>query len=338
VIEADLVGLPEPVQRWLRWSNVVGTAYPATVRLRQAGEFRMGQDRGWMPFTAEEYYTTDPPGYVWTVTFRMAPLMTVSGRDRYADGQASILMRLLSLIPVANDHSPGLDQGAMLRFLNETMWFPAGVLSPYIAWEPSDATSAVATMRHGGVSASATFVFDDQGRLTNMTAERFDNARKAILPWSTPISDYGQFASIRVPVQGAGVWQYEQGEFPYIRLRVTDLEYNRPERYRRRRLTASGEQPHRRGRYPNGAPGVNAGPQQPAPADPEQTGGGGAGPPGAVGRHGGVLGQEEAEGAFVRLRGEPRGGVRARGDPGAALEEFIAVAIEGLSRSRRRSA
>ncbi len=234
VTEADLVGLPEPVQRWLRWSNVVGTAYPVTVRLRQEGEFRMGQDRGWMPFTAEEYYTTDPPGYVWKVTFRMAPLMTVRGRDRYADGQASILMRLLSLIPVANDHSPGLNQGAMLRFLNETMWFPAGVLSAYIAWEPRDATSAVATMRYGRVSAAATFLFDEQGRLTNMTAERFDNAKKAMLPWSTPISDYGEFAGIRVPVQGAGVWHYEQGEFPYIRLRVTGLQYNRPEPYRRR--------------------------------------------------------------------------------------------------------
>jgi hypothetical protein len=164
----------------------------------------------------------------------MAPLVTVSGRDRYADGQASILMRLLSLIPVANDHGPGLDQGALLRFLNETMWFPAGVLTPSIMWEPRDATSAVATMRYGGVSAAATFIFDDQSRLTNMTAERFDNANKAILPWSTPISDYGQFAGIRVPVQGAGVWHYEQGEFPYIRLRVTDLEYNRPEPYRRR--------------------------------------------------------------------------------------------------------
>lgn len=234
VTEADLVGLPEPVQRWLRWSNVVGTAGPVTVRLRQEGQFRMGQDRGWMPFQAQAYYTTDPPGYVWNVSLGMAPLVTVSGRDRYADGQASILMRLLALIPVANDHSSGLNQGAMLRFLNETMWFPAGVLSPSITWAARDATSAVAWMRYGGVSASATFVFDDQGRLANMTAERFDNARKAMLAWSTPISAYGQFAGVRVPVAGTGVWHYEQGGFPYIRLRVTDLEYNRPQPYRRR--------------------------------------------------------------------------------------------------------
>jgi hypothetical protein len=54
-----------------------------------------------MPFTAQEYYTTDPPGYVWRVRFKLAPLVTVSGRDRYTAGQASILMRLLSLVPVA---------------------------------------------------------------------------------------------------------------------------------------------------------------------------------------------------------------------------------------------
>jgi Family of unknown function (DUF6544) len=119
VAEADLVGLPEPVQQWLRWSNVLGTPYPVTVRLRQEGQFRMGQDRGWMPFTAQEYYTTDPPGYLWAATFTMAPLVTVRGRDRYAEGQASIDMRLLSLIPVANDRGPGLNQGDLLRYLNE---------------------------------------------------------------------------------------------------------------------------------------------------------------------------------------------------------------------------
>jgi hypothetical protein len=233
VTEADLAGLPEPVQRWLRWSNVVGTQYPVTVRLRQQGRFRMGPDKPWMPFWAQEYYTTDPPGYLWAVRFRLAPLVTIRGRDRYLAGHGDILMRALSLVPVASDRGPGLDQGALLRFLNETMWFPAGVLSSHITWTARDETAAVATMRHGGVSASATFVFDDEGRLTDMSADRFDNATKALRPWSTPISDYGEFGGIKVPVAGTGVWHYEDGDFAYIRLRVTDLEYNRPERYGR---------------------------------------------------------------------------------------------------------
>ena len=66
--------------------------------------------------------------------------------DRYVDGRGSIEMRLLGLMPVANARGERLDQGALLRYLNETMWFPAAVLSPYIAWEGIDATSARATM------------------------------------------------------------------------------------------------------------------------------------------------------------------------------------------------
>jgi len=228
VTEADLAGLPGPVRRWLRYSQVVRKARPVTIRLKQEGQFRLSEERGWMPFTAEEYYTTDPPGYIWVATFKTAPLLSIFGRDRYNDGTGSINMRLLYVIPVANKSGGGLDQGALLRYLNETMWFPAAVVSPYITWEAIDARSARATMSYGKVTASATFVFDEQGRLTDMRAERYDDAKGRVLPWSTPIRAYGQFGGVRIPVEGDGKWEYESGDFTYIRLRVTDVEYDRP--------------------------------------------------------------------------------------------------------------
>jgi hypothetical protein len=98
-------------------------------------------------------------------------------------------------------------------------------LSPYITWEGIDASSATATMSYGGVTASATFVFDRQGRLTDMTADRYNDTKGRLLPWSTPISSYGEFAGVRVPAEGQGRWKYESGDFTYIRLRVTDIEY-----------------------------------------------------------------------------------------------------------------
>lgn len=225
VTEADLAGLPEPVQRWLRYSQVVGRERPVTVRLKQTGQFRMGEERGWMPFTAEEYFTTDPPGFVWVATFKMAPLLYIAGRDRYADGMGSINMRLLSLIPVADKSGGGLNQGALLRYLNEMMWFPAAALSPYITWEAIDAKSARATMSYAGMTASGTFVFDEQGRLTDMTAERYNDAKGRLLPWSTPIAGYGEFGGVRVPIEGEGKWKYESGDFTYIRLKITDVKY-----------------------------------------------------------------------------------------------------------------
>jgi hypothetical protein len=184
-----------------------------------------------MPFEAEQYYTTDPPGFVWIARFQMASALTIFGRDRYADGVGSIRMWLLSLIPVVGKSGGGLNQGALLRYLNETMWFPAAAVSPYITWEALDAHSARATMRYGGVSGSATFVFDEQGRLADMFAERYDDASGGLQPWSTPIAAHGEFDGVRVPVAGEGRWRYPSGDFTYIRLRVTTLEYDRPRRF-----------------------------------------------------------------------------------------------------------
>jgi hypothetical protein len=115
VTEADLEGLPEPVQRWLRWSRVVGTPRPVTVRLKQDGQFRLGEDRGWLPFAAEQYFTSGPPAFLWWVRMRIVPLVSVAGRDRYVDGQGDMDLRLLSLVPVVRKRGGGLNQGDLLR-------------------------------------------------------------------------------------------------------------------------------------------------------------------------------------------------------------------------------
>jgi len=233
VTEAGIAGLPEPVQRWLRYAQVVGKPRPSSVRLKMEGQFRLGEDKGWMPFEAEEYYTTDPPGFVWSVSMEMAPLLTIRGRDRYVEGEGGIDMRLLGTIPVARKSGGALDQGAMLRYLNEIMWFPAAAVSPYITWKGVDANSAEATMSYGGVTAAATFVFDGHGKLETMTAQRNNDSKGQALPWSTPITSYGQFAGVRIPVAGEAIWTYDTGDFSYIRLRVTDLEYDQPAMYSR---------------------------------------------------------------------------------------------------------
>jgi hypothetical protein len=229
---ADIAGLPEPVRRWLRYSQVTDRERPKTVRLKQVGQFRLGEEQAWMPFVAEQYYTTDPPGFIWAARFQLAPLVSIVGRDRYMEGTGSISMRLLSLVPVANKTGGGLNQGALLRYLNETMWFPAAAVNPYIIWESIDASSVRATMTYRGVTGSAVFVFDDQGRVRDMRAERYNDAKGRLLPWSTPITDYGEFAGVRIPVQGEGKWTYESGDFTYIRLRIMSLEYNPAGRFR----------------------------------------------------------------------------------------------------------
>lgn len=230
VSEEDLEMLPEPVQRWLRWSGAVGRPIPSTVRLKQKGELRVG-NLGWFPFTAEEYYCTDSPAFVWTAHTRMAPGIPVIGKDSYIDGRGALEMRVLGLVPVARDSGPEMDQGDLLRYLNEIMWFPAGALIPEITWAPIDDVSARATMTYGSVSGTATFFFDSVGRPTNMTADRHDRESAAVVPWSTPISAYGEFDGVRVPSAGEALYAHETGYLSYIRLTVIDVGHNVPQRY-----------------------------------------------------------------------------------------------------------
>ncbi|MEZ4504403.1 MAG: DUF6544 family protein [Thermomicrobiales bacterium] len=226
VTEADVANLPAPVQRWLRASGVVGTTVPSVVRIAQRGEFRLGSDGGWMPMRATQYYTTNPPGFLWDASMKMFSVLPVTGRDRYVDGAGDIEMRIASIIPVARKSGGNLNDGALLRYLNETMWFPAALVLPNVTWDAVDDASARATLTNAGQSVSAVFVFDDQDRLATMTADRWNDTDQAIRPWSTPISDWGTFAGIDLATAGAGIWNIGPDAYEYIRLRITNVEYD----------------------------------------------------------------------------------------------------------------
>jgi hypothetical protein len=228
----EIARLPAPVQRWLSYANVLGTQVPATVRLRQNGEFRM-EGAGWMPFSAEQYFTIDPPGFLWKATFRMAPLILVKGRDQYRSGEGSIHMRVLSLVPVANKTGGGLNQGALLRFLGEMQWFPAAALAPYVVWNAVDDESVRATMTYGGISASMMFRFDANGRLAGSWATRYNDARGRNESWVNRNDSDQFFSGIRVPAAGEARWDYDTGAFPYIRWRITTIEHDRSARFDR---------------------------------------------------------------------------------------------------------
>ena len=228
--DEDLEHVPGAVQRWLRHSNVIGTRVPTIVRLRQDGQFQM-EGRGWMPFEAAQYFTINPPAFLWKATFRMAPLLSVNGRDQYRAGEASMEMRVLSLLPVANKTGGGLNQGDLLRFLGEVQWFPAAALEDYIAWQAIDSHSARATMTYGGIAASMTFRFDDVGRLIGSTALRYNDARGRNERWVNRNDSEQEFGGILVPSAGEARWDYEVGPYPYIQWRVTAIEHDQPSRF-----------------------------------------------------------------------------------------------------------
>jgi hypothetical protein len=223
-----LRSLPEPVRRYLTHTGVVGTPFVRTVRLRQTGRMRTGPDQPWLPLKAEEWYTVDPPGFVWAGTMHMGPLAVARARDMYLDGRGHMLVKAVSLVTVVDANGEEMDQGSMMRYLSEMIWFPSAFLADNISFEAVDDFSARVTLTDHGRTASATMSFDGEGRLTNFVAQRYRTvARRCELEtWSTPITGYRRLAGLNLPVRGKAVWKLADGEFDYVDVLVDELEHD----------------------------------------------------------------------------------------------------------------
>ncbi len=228
ITEAHLLGLPEPVQRYLRYSQVVGKETIRTVRLKQIGKMRQSAQQSWMNLDAEEYYSVNPPGFLWVGTTRKAGLPLVRARDRYWYGKGNMQIKLGTLFTIANATGEAMNQASMMRYLNEMIWFPTAFLEPNVSFEPVDRTSAKVTLTDLGKQATATMYFDDQGRITDFVAPRYREVggKYELETWSTPITEYGEYKGLKLPVRGKAVWKLKEGDLEYIDVVITDLEYN----------------------------------------------------------------------------------------------------------------
>lgn len=232
ITEEDIKVLPEPVQKYLRFTGTVGKERVQTVRLKQKGSFRQG-DNPWMPFTAAQYYTTNPPAFIWIANMKAFPLVSVQGRDMNSEGKGNMVIKIPPFLTIADARGQEIDQGTLVRYLNEIMWFPSAYLSDYISWEAIDSTRAKATITFGDKKVSAILYFDDKGRMVNFEAKRYytDGDTSSLETWTTPIKEYAYINGIRLPVNGEGVWKLESGGFPYIKVEITDIEYDNPSTY-----------------------------------------------------------------------------------------------------------
>ncbi|MCK5252776.1 MAG: hypothetical protein KAQ96_07490 [Thermoplasmata archaeon] len=228
VTEDDIEALPGPVRRYLRYTGTVGREYARTMRIEQKGSIRLKPGGRWLPFTAEQYYSADPVAFVWSAKVKMGPFTLLRAMDRYREGKGHMIGKLISSFTVVDGSGKEMDQGSLLRFLSEMMWFPSVYLSDRIQWEEIDEQTAKATIMDGGMEASATLHFDGDSRLADFVGPRYrmTDTGFELDQWSTPISDYRMFGGRRLPGVGSAVWNLETGDFTYIKIELTEVEIN----------------------------------------------------------------------------------------------------------------
>lgn len=224
VSEEMLVGLPEPVQRYLRYTGVVGKPFVRRAQLRQSGRMLLGRGQPWAPLKAEEWYAAQPPGFVWDATLFVGPLPVVRARDMYRAGEGHMLIKVASAFTVADAKGEELDQGEMMRYLNEMMWFPSAFLADNVSFEALDATSARVTLTDHGRRVTATLFFDADGRLSEFEGRRYADGE--LETWSVPVTAYGELAGLNLPTRCKAVWKLARGDEDYIEVTVTELHHD----------------------------------------------------------------------------------------------------------------
>lgn len=225
----DFSTLPAPVQRWLQYTGASGGPQIRRVHLRQTGQMRTSPGGKWMEVEAEQWFNTVNPAFVWLARVHAAPGLHLSGRDKFGNGRGHMLIKLLSLFPVVDATGREIDQGSMLRYMGELVWWPSAAVHDYFRWEEIDDNSARLHMNIGDVQAEGTFVFDGEGRVLRFEALRYYNSRDGarLEPWVVEVdpAHYRNLGGMTIPVRAAVTWKLPEGEFNWFNLEIAEIDY-----------------------------------------------------------------------------------------------------------------
>lgn len=231
ILPEQIAALPEPVRRYLAYAIPAGRVPVRFVRMKQTGEFRTKPGGKWMPLDAEQYVATVFPGFLWHAKIRANALVWIDVRDIFDGNQGNMLVKLLSGVPVANASGPEIDVSSLHRYIGEMPWYPGAFLNEeHITWEPVDSSHTRAVITAGENRATVLFSFDDAGRVTKVTTdERYRTVGDRFVrdTWTGYYGDYQEIGGFRIPMEIAAEWNLPEGDFSYVRLRVTEVEYDR---------------------------------------------------------------------------------------------------------------
>ncbi len=229
VTEQDISTVPEPVQKWLRRSGVIGRPFISVGRMTQDLDVKLKPDmEHWIPATAVQYSSVVSPSFVWVVRAKVKTVVNFLMRDKYQDGKGEMLVKYLEFFPDFSGDSAKVDQAALQRYLGEMVWFPSLALAPCVAWEQIDENTAKATMNYEGVEGSGVFHFSGYGDVLSYEAIqfmiRYDQFKRR--RWVMDVLEYKHFDGILVPSRVTSTWQRREGDWTWLKLRVTSLCYN----------------------------------------------------------------------------------------------------------------
>ncbi|WP_420573029.1 DUF6920 family protein [Kordia sp.] len=229
VTPKSLLDLPLIIQKWLTNSGTIGKKVISNVYITQELQLKLKPEQTtWKNGSAEQFFTMQPPAFIWNINTKMNSILSVSGRDKFKDGKGEMIIKLLSLIPVAKaKDNEKVNQATLQRYLAEIVWFPSASLSQYLKWENIDDYSARATMEYNGAKGSGEFHFDTEGNFEKFVSMRYkDSDDTEPTKWTVKATKSEERNGIKIPVECEASWELENGTWIWLKLKITDIQYD----------------------------------------------------------------------------------------------------------------
>jgi hypothetical protein len=200
--------LPPEVERLAIRLGAAAETPPSTIRIHQHGRMRQDGASAWMKFRASQIISIRSCGFDWRA--RMSPLGLIRVRDTFSDGEGTLDVRLLGLVPIA--HTGGTEEvarGELMRYLAELPWAPDAILwNRALQWR-IDAPGRIA-VSVGALKAEVFLELNPEGLIGGISAPaRPRSLGKSFVPtpWLGRFSDYRSHAGRLIPFAGEVGWR-----------------------------------------------------------------------------------------------------------------------------------
>ncbi len=222
ITETDLLLLPGPVQRYLKYAGVLNKPRLKNMRIVFNGQMReKGKD--FFPFTCEQYNFFDDPTRLFFMKAKMKGF-TVPGYHKYSNATALMDIRLFGFFSVVKKAGKDMDQAETVTLFNDMcLMAPATLIDKRITWQTIDSNSVKATFANHSITISAILYFNEKGQLVNFISNDRDVNHA---PFSTPVDNYKNIDGINIMTYGEATWHYPDGKFVYGKFNLKEVEYN----------------------------------------------------------------------------------------------------------------
>lgn len=230
VFDATLIeGLPEPAQRYFRYSIAANTPLALVAEIHMHGELCLGtQEQPRCQSMTARQLLAPPHGLVWSLK-----MGSISGSDGATPLNSWTRFWLYGVIPIvraggARDHH----RSAFGRVVAEgAFWVPASLIpSRFVRWESVDHSTARAIINYGEFEQAVDITVADSGQPKKVVISRWSNENPdkqfREQPFGGELSGYQRFGGYMIPTRVIGGNHIGTADyFPFYRVKVSSIRF-----------------------------------------------------------------------------------------------------------------